>query len=203
MIKNVLADLEKVFDSDRYNEERQKLEDKYQKVTDALLQEIEEEAHKAGFILSRTGAALTITPQGAEGEPITEEEYNELTAKQQQALETKAEKLEGQLEETLRKVAAEDREAEEALTELARRTADKVVEPRIEHAKSLYKDVDTIIAHLTEVHEDILNRLNRLVPALNRSEHPEEEQGGATHLKSLKKKKGRAMKTNQHCYVIR
>ena len=177
MIKNVLTDLEKVFDSDRYNEERQKLEDKYQKITDALLEEIEEEAHTAGFILSRTGAALTITPQGAKGEPITEDEYNQLTSKQQQALESKAEKLEGQLEETLRKVAAEDRDAEEALTELARRTADKVVEPRIEHAKSLYKDVDTIIEHLTDVHEDILNRLNRLVPALNRSEHPEEEQG--------------------------
>jgi lon-related putative ATP-dependent protease len=182
MIKNVLADLEKVFDSDRYNEERQKLEDKYQSVTDTLLEEIEEEAQDAGFILSRTGAALTITPQGKKGAPITEEEYNALTAKKQQALESKAEKLEGQLEETLRKVAAEDRDAEEALAELARKTADKVVEPRIEHAKSLYKDVETINQHLSEVHEDILNRLARLVPALNRSEHPDDEQsGGHSH----------------------
>ncbi|MBL90719.1 MAG: ATP-dependent protease [Myxococcales bacterium] len=176
MIKNILTDLEKVFDSDRYIEQRQKLEDQFQKRTDQLLNEIEDEALEQGFLLSRSGAALTITPQGEEGDPITEEEYNAMSAKAQAALENKAEKLEAQLEETLRKITAEDREAEEALNELARETADKVVDPRVEHAQSLYRDVDAIIEHLNEVHEDILNRLNRLVPSLNRHGGHEEEE---------------------------
>ena len=56
MIKNILADMEKVFDSDRYLEQRKKLEDQFQKRTDELLAEIEDEAIEQGFLLSRSGA---------------------------------------------------------------------------------------------------------------------------------------------------
>ena len=46
-------------------------------------------------------------------------------------MENRAEKLEAQLEETLRKITAEDREAEEALTELAREIANPKTRERL------------------------------------------------------------------------
>ncbi|MFZ9889010.1 MAG: Lon protease family protein, partial [Myxococcota bacterium] len=164
LVERMLHDLEKAFESDHYINERQELDQHHQERTDELLVDVEKEARDAGFLLSRSGSALTLSVADGEGRPLSEEAYDALPPEQKQAYEEKAEKLQVGLEDALRKVRALERETEEKLDKMARVTADAVLAPLIEEAKAKVTDHARVLEHLDRCREDVLNRLRRLVP---------------------------------------
>lgn len=175
LVDRFLHELERVFESDAYIAARQELDQRHQQKTDSLLADIEAEARVQGFILSRTGSALTLSVAGDAGQPLTEEQYDSLEADRKQGLEEKAEKLQARLEDALRKVRALERETDEASERLARETADAVVGPLIEEAKADLAHLERVCQHLDLCREDILNRLRRLAP----DESPADEGDGS------------------------
>jgi lon-related putative ATP-dependent protease len=172
-VERMLHDLEKAFESEGYIEKRQEIDQEHQARTDQALEGVEAEALEAGFLLTRTGAALTLAVAGAEGRPLSEEQFEALSAEDKSALEERAEKLQGHLEDALRRVRALDRETEARLDEMARATADAVVRPLIDDVKEQARGLSRVLDHLDKCHEDILNRLRRLVP----DDSPMEEAG--------------------------
>lgn len=163
-VETMLPELEKAFESDRYIQERQELDQHHQERTDELLAGVEQEARQAGFVLSRSGTALTLAVADADGRALSEEAFEALSPEEKQALEERAEKLQGRLEDALRKVRVLERETEEKLDKMARATADAVLAPLIEEAKAQLKDRPRLLRHLDQCREDVLNRLRRLVP---------------------------------------
>ncbi len=163
-VERMLHEVEKAFESDRYITERQELDQQHQDGTDALLEDVEKEAREAGFLLSRTGSALTLSVADAEGRALSEEAFEALPAEEKQALEERAEKLQGRLEDSLRKVRALERATEEKLDKMARATADAVLAPLIDDVKGQLPGRERVQRHLDHCREDVLNRLRRLVP---------------------------------------
>lgn len=163
-VERMLSELEKAFESDGYIERRNQIDANHQEKTDHLLEGIEGEARARGFILSRTGAALTLAAADAEGSPLSEEAYEQLSPQQKEGLEAKAEELQGGLEDALRRIRSLERETEETIEKLAREVASSVVSPLIEEMKAELEGLPRVIAHLDDVQKDILDRLRRLVP---------------------------------------
>ena len=163
-VDKMLQELEKAFESDGYVERRNLLDASHQERTDHLLEGIEGEAHARGFILSRTGNALTLSVSDPEGNPLSEEAYEALTQQHKDDLELKAEELQGGLEDALRRIRTLEKETDEAVEKLAREVATSVVAPLIDEMKQELEGVPRITAHLDEVQKDILDRLRRLVP---------------------------------------
>ncbi|MBH2006397.1 MAG: AAA family ATPase [Myxococcaceae bacterium] len=163
-VEQMLTDLERTFESERYLSERQELQDQCQLKTDAILNTIEQEAREKGFVLQRSSASLTITPANQNGEPISEQDFELLTEKTKATLEQSAERLEIHLEDSLRRVRVLEREAEEAIQSLERRTASVILEPIFETARAFWKGSPRVMSHLESCQEDVLNRLRRLIP---------------------------------------
>lgn len=180
LVDRFLHELERVFESDAYIAARQEIEHSHQERTDALLGNIEEEARGQGFILARTGSALTLSIANEQGQALTEEEYEKIDADVRQSFEEKAEKLQGRLEDALRKVRSLERETDEAFEQLARETADEVVRPVVDEAKAALKKLPRVCEHLEHCHSDILNRLRRLAP----DDPVEESEGGEPDTRS-------------------
>ncbi|MDA0713153.1 MAG: AAA family ATPase [bacterium] len=164
LVERMLTDLEKTFESERYVEERQEVQELCRVKTDAILSVIDEKAKAEGFVLQRGAGALTLTPANSGGEAITETEFEKLTDDQKVLLEQGAEKLESNLEDAIRKVRAIERETEENIEKLERKTADAILLPLFDNAKSQWKNLKTIVTHLDAMREDILNRLRHLIP---------------------------------------
>ncbi|MEI6789594.1 MAG: ATP-binding protein [Myxococcaceae bacterium] len=177
LVERMLVDLEKTFESERYLGERQELQDQCQVKTDEILQTVEEEAKTKGFVLQRATAALTITPANKKGEPISEEEFENLSDKTKQALEQHAERLEAHLEDSIRRIRGLEREAEDTIQALERKTANIILTPLFDGAKSSWKAIPRVIEHLESCHEDVLNRLRRLIPD-DRIQTPESPEAG-------------------------
>jgi lon-related putative ATP-dependent protease len=163
-VERMLGELEKAFESDGYIERRNQIDAHHQEKTDHLLEGIEGEARARGFILSRTGAALTLAVADPEGNPMAEEAYEGLSQQQKDDLEAKAGELQGGLEDALRRIRTLEKDTEEAIEKLAREVATSVVGPLIEEMKAELEGLPRVVAHLDDVQKDILDRLRRLVP---------------------------------------
>lgn len=179
-VEKMLGELEKAFESDGYIERRNAIDANHQERTDKYLESIEAEAGARGFILSRTGAALTLAVADPEGNPLSEEAFEALTQQQKDELEIKAQELQGGLEDALRRIRTLEKETDEAIENLAREVASSVVGPLIEEMKAELEGLPRITAHLDDVHKDILDRLRRLAPeshAIEEGGEPAETDG--------------------------
>jgi len=175
-VERMLLSLEKAFESDTYIDRRSQLDQSHQDKTDAFLEPIDAACHEKGFILSRTGSALTLSVADAEGNPLSEEAYESLSDEQRTALEASATELQGDLEDALRKIRALEKETDEAIERLARETAVSVVHPLIDEVKHDLKHTSPrVLEHLDDVEKDILERLRRLVPESHAIEEGGEE----------------------------
>src|SRR5438874_1905321 len=72
-VEKMLTELEKSFESEGYIAKRNQIDAHHQERTDQLLEGIEGEANARGFILSRTGNALTLSVGDSEGNPLPED----------------------------------------------------------------------------------------------------------------------------------
>ena len=174
-VEKMLVELEKAFESESYIERRNQLDEHHQQKTDALLEGIESAAQKRGFILSRTGSALTLSVSDPEGNPLSEEAYEALSETERTSLEEKASELQGGLEDALRRIRALEKETDEAVEKLAREVAATVIHPLVAEMKAELKGMPRMVSHLDDVERDILDRLRRLVP----ESHAIEEGGEA------------------------
>lgn len=163
LMERVLNQLDKTFESDNYIISKQAIEDECRNQTDAALKEIEAEAKENSFVLSHTGVSITLTPANAKGNALTEEEFDKLTDKQKQKLEERAEKLEGKLEDSMRKVRLAEKESEDALVELERESAKTSIAGIFESFRQTWRTHKRITAHASAIEEDILLRIRRFI----------------------------------------
>lgn len=163
LVDRLLANLEKAFEADGYMLSKQVIQETCQEKTDQALKEIEAEAKQNSFVLSHTGVSITLTPANNKGEALTEEEFDKLSDKEKIKLEQKAEKLEGKLEDSMRKVRTAEKESEDALTELERETAKQAIASIFESFRQTWKAQKRIVTHLNAVEEDVLGRIRRFI----------------------------------------
>jgi len=174
LVEETLRDLEKAFESDSYLARRTEIEAASQEKADTFLSSVEQEAKEKGFILSRAGGALTLSVADAEGNALTEEAFEALTAERKEELERNAEGLQAGLEDALRRIRTVEKESDLALEELGRATADDVVGPLIAAAREKLQSMERVVEHLALIHDDMLNRVHRLVPDEGADEGPTE-----------------------------
>lgn len=163
LIERVLSNLDKAFEADSYVLSKQVIQDECHEKTDTALKEIEAEAKENAFVLSHTGVSITLTPANTDGDALTEEEFDRLTEKEKHRLEQKAEKLEGKLEESMRKVRTAEKESEDALEELERETAKQAIASIFDSFRQTWKSHKKVVTHLASIEEDILARIRRFI----------------------------------------
>ncbi len=147
LMERVLNHLEKAFEADSYVLSKQIIQDECREKTDAALKEIEAEAKDSSFVLSHTGVAITLTPANAQGESLTEEEFDKLSEKEKLKLEQTAEKLETKLEDSMRKVRTAEKESEDALVDLERDTAKSAIAGSFESFRQTWKAQKRVVSH--------------------------------------------------------
>ena len=164
LVARMTTALEKVFDSDLYDVQQQRVQEKCRRQTQEALEEVEQDAYEHGFVLVQSSSCLTLTPADEQGKSITEEEFDCMPHSHKKQLEKKAERLEKRLEETFRKVRLVEKESEEALEQLQRRTGNNALATLFDSACTTWKHIPQVVQHLAAVREDVLNRLRHFIP---------------------------------------
>ncbi len=163
-VKNLRAEIPKVFESKEYEKQRSKAMEDFQQRQKEMFSGLENLAQESGFTIKRTIAGLVAVPVRKSGEPLTEEEFEALDEKTKKKVEQIGKDLQEKLDDIVRSVRAEEKALKEELNRIERQAALGAIGHMIEDLRVKYGKYEKINEYLTDVQEDILEHLDDFKP---------------------------------------
>lgn len=159
-IKILKIEIPKVFDSKEYEKQKNKIIEEAQKKQREIFAGIEQEAQEKGFSLRKTVSGLIIVPVKKTGEPLSEDEYEQLDERTRKKLDEIGKTLQDKLDDVVRVIRESEKTAKEAVAKLEKEAALSAVGHLIDELRHKYKEYEKIAIYLDEADEDILAHLD-------------------------------------------
>jgi len=159
LINDLKLEIPKVFEGEVYLEHKNQILKEFQNKRNALLDQLEESAKRAGFQIKQTPSGILFIPT-VEGKPLSEEEMEQLTEEAKEEIRKKQELLYEQLDEILRQIRQFEKDTKQKLSQLEKDTAKYILTPKIEELKEKYIKQKEVIEYLEEVEKDIVENVD-------------------------------------------
>ena len=160
LIKSLREEIPKAFETKDYKERSSKTSEGYDRRKQKLLSDMEKKALEQGFQIKKTPLGFAPVPIKSDGEPLSEEEFKKLGARDRKRIEEALKCVQKQIKETFGEFNLLDRESKEKLAKFNKEVALFVVGFRIDNLKAKYKDYSGVIDHLEEVKADLVENVD-------------------------------------------
>ncbi|NQT32707.1 MAG: AAA family ATPase [Candidatus Omnitrophica bacterium] len=159
LIEELRAEIPKAFESEDYEIRKEELLKEYKEKRDETLEAIENKAHEEGFVLkqSATGVILVVR---SEDQPMSTEEYQQLSDSKKKKIEKKKHELHIKIEQVLSEVRALEKTAKMKTKELEKEVAIFSVKHIIDELRFKYRDFEDVIEYLNHMQDDIVNNID-------------------------------------------
>ena len=164
LVGRLQEEIPRVFESKEYEQAKSQLASGYQERHKQLLQELEEEAGKEGFILQRSASGLILTPL-RDGHPLSREEYENLSEGERAEFDRKGGALQQRLNEVLRQVREMEKQMRAAAVQMEKDVLLSAVGHLFEELEEKYASYPKVLAHFSNCKSDIRNRIDELRPS--------------------------------------
>jgi predicted ATP-dependent protease len=161
-VQNVRSALPKAFESEDYATKRDATIKVLESQRKELVDHLNAEAQRAGFIIETTPIGLLLIPV-IKGRPISGDELMALSPKIRDEIQKKKEQLESDLRTAMRQFADMDRKIHEELGKLNRDVALYSIGHFVADLTDKYKDVTDVTEYLKDVQNDILSNLPEFI----------------------------------------
>ncbi len=171
LAEQLRSDVPQAFESQEYEQERDKIWEEFRERRQELFEELEQEAQSENLTLLQTQHGIVMAPV-QDGEVVTPDEFNELDEETREHFERVRGELQDELRATIRRVQQMQSEVRQRMQELDRRMLGYTVEPLLESLKEEYAGQDAVLEFLDEVKGFLMEN----VEALKRFQQAEEMQ---------------------------
>jgi lon-related putative ATP-dependent protease len=161
-IEKAKRNLPKAFESDDYNVKRESTIKTMEAQRKTLLEQLNIEARKEGFIIQISPIGLFLVPV-IKGKPASDEEIIALPLKLREEIRTKKERLETQMRSVTRQFMDMERKIEEEINKLNRDIALYSIGHLMADLKEKYNEVPDVLPYLDEVQKDILDNILQFI----------------------------------------
>lgn len=158
MIADLRIVIPKAFEGDDYENQKDAIIQEVQQKMETLFHATEQEANAVGFNVKRTARGLMIMPL-RNGEPISPEDYEKLTADEHKEIDDKGRMLQKKLDEAFHQSRLLEKQAKEQIAELDKQITMFIVGPLIAKMKEKYSQFPKIVEYLDVVLKDIMENL--------------------------------------------
>ncbi|NLV17432.1 MAG: AAA family ATPase [Syntrophomonadaceae bacterium] len=160
LIKTIMQYLPKVFRGHEFEvEKNQILADFYEK-TNLLYSEVEKMARTKGFALARNQGGFSTVPINVQdGEPLTQEQYNELNEEERLEMMERGRGLQERINEGIHKFKEMERTIKNRIRLLEQETARATIAPLLFTLFDRYRQYSQVIFYLEKMQADILEKL--------------------------------------------
>ena len=163
-IENIKTALPKAFESEDYVRRRETTLSGLENQRKAIIDNLNAKAQSEGFIIQTTPIGLLLIPV-LDGRPLTDEEILALPQKTKEHLQEKHDKLEAELQTTMRQLVDMERQIRDAVKKLNREVALYATGSQITSLIEKYQQVPEVTGYLKEVQNDILGQPNPVCKA--------------------------------------
>lgn len=155
LIEACKTEIPKVFDDDRYQQQRQQIINELERRRQALYEDLEGRARRLGLTVQFSPAGILTLPV-TEGRPMTPEEYQALPDAVRAELRNRGEALQGDLVNFLQAVRDLERDTAERLQRLDKQSVLFAVGHLVRQLTERYADHPKVVEHLEAVQADIV-----------------------------------------------
>jgi lon-related putative ATP-dependent protease len=163
LIERCQGDVPRAFESDEFTRERDYLVNELKKAHEAEFVHLQIFVEKYSFVIARTPFGFVLAP-AVEGKPLTPEELEKLSEEQRVKLRDLQFLLTEEVEKSLGRMRDLEKTAFTKIQELTRRTVWFVIGAQMETLKARYVGLDTALAYLEAVQNDIMANAGQFHP---------------------------------------
>ena len=164
LIEELSSAIPAAFDSEDYQMQIEELEQELKERQSAAIEVLGERAKQQRIALMHTPSGFAFAPMNDADEVLKSDQYNKLSAAEQQEIEKGIESLQQDLQKTVRQFPIWAKETREKIKQINREIAEFAVSHLIDVLKEQYGDVGEIIDYLAAVQFDIVENVSAFLP---------------------------------------
>lgn len=173
LISAVKQELPRAFESESYEERKEKAVGDVQAERNRLLRELDEEARSQGLMIQATPMGVATVPL-VEGSAMSREQFEQLPDEERDAINQKMEALRGRIQEALSQARQLDNQARRRVQELDREVAMLAIGDSFSEVKARHKGQAQVAGHLERMAEDIVAHVAQFRAAASEPEQGEQ-----------------------------
>ncbi len=163
LVARLAEAIPKVFESKDYEQQKSRITAEYQEKNKQLFKHLEEQANTEGFLLQRSVSGLVLVPT-RNGEPVSQQEYDELPEEERKTLDKKGEVLQERLNEVLRKARDREKEMREAIAAMEKEVMLFAIGHLFDDLEDKFADFTPVLEHFAACKKDLVERLEEFRP---------------------------------------
>ena len=148
-------EIPRAFESESYEERKEKAVGEVQAQRNRLLRGLDEEARAQGLMIQATPMGLA-TVALVDGSSMSREQFEKLPEEERKTINAKMEKMRERVQETLNEAGQLEREARRLVEEVDREVAMSAIGHRFEEMKKRYGESSAAVKHLERMAEDVV-----------------------------------------------
>lgn len=148
-----------LYEAQEYKEKKRKLIKDYEKKKDSYIEELKKHAKILGFLFDLSEDGIAFAPLDKQGNPITEEMFEELDEEKQLVIENSSKILEDMAIEIIKEINHTEEISIQYLEDLAYETALRNTGYYIKILKEKYSEYGRVLDYLDDLQEDILGNI--------------------------------------------
>ena len=156
-------DIPQAFESDNYRIRVEEAMQEFQHQREAITQGIESTARQRGFMVQPSPMGIVTTPL-KDGQPIGQEEFNQLPDEERNTLRVKGEALQEIINQQLADLRCVEREASRRRTQIDRYVALAAIDPAFSELKETYHAISELVDYLEDMRQDIAEHVDDFRP---------------------------------------
>lgn len=164
LVEELRTTIPAVFDSEDYRTRKQGLEEEFKEREEKAFAELKRRATEHGFALMKTPVGLAFAPV-QDGHVLTPEQFDKLSAAEQERITTKLAELQEQLQTTIQQGPRWEREFRERLKALNHEITLLAVGHLVDELREKYVELPEVVNYLNAVQQDIVENTDDFRPA--------------------------------------
>ena len=164
LIETLKTALPAAFEREEYQSRREMVEEDVREDQEAALEALQEEAREDDIALIRTPQGFAFAPI-RDGEVVAPDEMESMPDEEREAVKEQIEEYQDKLQDILRKMPENEREARNRLEELNREVAARTVDDEINLLRQKYSTLEHVLDFLSAVREDLVDNADVFVQA--------------------------------------
>lgn len=171
LVNEAVQQVRSAFESEEYANHKEENLKTIQTRKQEILDGINEEANRQGFLLQGTPMGVMIVPV-RNGKAMREEEFLELKPEERDRILGQQQKLQGALEAALRQSRQLDKEAGEALGKLDQEVARYAINQPVKELQEKYQGLPDVLDYINHVLTDLLDNVDQFKGDSEEQESP-------------------------------
>jgi len=164
LVTRLAEDIPKVFESKEYEQQKGQIAAAYQEKHRQLFERLEAEANRNRFVLQRSVSGLVLVPT-REGQPLSQQEYEELSDEEREVLDRNGNELQERLAEVMRQVRDQEKEMRAETAKMEKELLLYAIGHLFEDLEARYGEHAQVLEHFADCKKDLLDRIDEFRPS--------------------------------------